>query len=309
MQQWDVRRYVDARRYAAELRRVFLRCPGLVLHASQPGSTPLEICGSPEASELHGGGFPSPPDLAVDSGWVWARSFSAGPRRLPQTARSGAGDWCRAWLGPALREDFLALNFAEHAVVATQERQWDFNWKLGVEAALESYHFRFAHARTIGGSFDEAAGHTLACGPHFRFAVPRRNRVRGTRNSTGVRRESGLRDLAFIIYFIFPNSFIFVNRRHCDWLRVIPVAVNRSRLVQTTLMPARALHSERGRKYGYENHAFTARILAEDSVINESQQANFNADPGGTVLFGGLEGALTAFHRRLDELLDQDDPS
>ncbi|MCR9143133.1 MAG: hypothetical protein NXI24_12840 [bacterium] len=277
---FDTARYRDPNRFELEQSRIFAGLPLPLRHCS-------EITRHGAAGEVSFGGF------------VW--SSGSEPAKLEEKPNVSIEAKMKAkiaaFLGGALLQDLQAIDLSGHRVVATSTRDWRMNWKLAIEAALESYHFRVAHAKTIGGRFADRAGSFLRMQRHNRFIVPRRE-------APAAIRCRSLRDIAFVTYSIFPNSLLFVNRRHCDWMRVVPLAPGRSRLVIQTLMPrSRAADSRRAREYARVNHEFTRAIVAEDSEINESQQANFEANPGVPVFFGGMEGALTEFNRQIDAML------
>lgn len=292
--QFDVQRYVDAPRFDRERSTVLATHPVMALHASELDGDAVDtgITGQPvrlqrtagnpgvDARDRHG----RPVGACIHHGFVWLQ-HSAGA--LDAATVDG-------YLGEVLTTDLRSVRSDALRVNALTSIDWNFNWKLAVEAALESYHFRITHAKTLGGAFDDRSSLLNVCGPHHRAVVPR-NGVKTNRNT--------LRDLAFLTYHVFPNSLFFVNRRHCDWLRITPMAVNRSRLTIATLVPAGVSETSRSRRYIRTNHEFTCEIVHEDSEINLSQQRNFEANPDVPIIFGGLEGALTNFNRRIDDVL------
>ncbi len=291
---FDVRRYVDASRFERERRRVFAHHPVMALHASElPVDGVVETAVSGQDVRLR---------RVAESPGVEARN--ADGQRIAALIRYGfvwlyAGELddatIDAHLGELLTTDLRAAGTETLRVFAVTSTDWNFNWKLAVEAALESYHFRIAHAKTIGGAFDDQSACLSQSRLHHRAVIPR--------NGVSAKNKR-LRDRAFVTYNVFPNSLFFVNRRHCDWLRVIPLSVNRSRLSIATLVPASVPDTPRAREYFRSNHEFTCEIVREDSAINLSQQKNFAANPEIPVYFGGLEGGLTTFNRCIDAMLE-----
>ena len=67
-----------------------------------------------------------------------------------------------------LIEDLEWLGFEDFEIHAESEKVWDCNWKILVEGGLEAYHFRVAHAKTIGTLFSRQSFDL----PRFRQSYP-----------------------------------------------------------------------------------------------------------------------------------------
>ena len=197
-----------------------------------------------------------------------------------------------------LAPDLVALGLETHTVHASESQTWACNWKIIVEGGLESYHFRVAHAKTIGALFHDNLSTYRLFGPHIRSILARTS----IDELVSVpRADWRLREHANVLYNLFPATALLVQGDHVVWLTFEPLAADQTHVRITTLRPAQeAPLSEKQQAYWDKNHALTCRTLAEDFELGEQIQAGLTTGVNDSLTFGKFEGALHAFNQIVD---------
>ena len=110
-----------------------------------------------------------------------------------------------------LESELEALDLKNFDIHAAESRIWDCNWKIIVEGGLEAYHFRVAHAKTIGALFHDNLSTYQCFGPHIRSILARTS----IDDLVSIPRDQWqLRDHANILYNLFPNTALLVQFDH-----------------------------------------------------------------------------------------------
>jgi phenylpropionate dioxygenase-like ring-hydroxylating dioxygenase large terminal subunit len=245
----------------------------------------------------HASGFPGvepgaaaglvPLPTACAAGFVWISLDRAAASFDPS-----------AWLGPIAAElESLALG-AQHV---HDPRRIDLaqNWKLAADGALETYHLRATHRKTIFPLFHDNLGLVDLVGPHIRTVFPKRSI-----GDLAARPEADwhLRPHANILYFLFPNTIILVEPDHSMVLHTYPVGTDRCRFDAYALIPEPP-QTDKARAYWAANLAVFYGAVAEDFARGDSIQAALRSGANRDLLFGRFEHALAAFHRTVDRAL------
>lgn len=219
-------------------------------------------------------------------GFIWVAPPQTGP------------DAFDALLDP-LDEDFAGYRFGDDTFWAEERRTGRFNWKLGVEGFLEVYHFRSLHPDMKKYVFVPEVALFDRLGEHVRIVAPKRD-IRELRDVPHDGRR--LRPHATLVYFVFPSTFVFVEKRHVTTLRIQPLAPDSSEV--------RVLHV--ARQDGLirpdtlrTNVALFGKVLGEDVGAAESIQRGLVGAPQ-ELLFGRNEAGLHYFRDSLDRALEQD---
>lgn len=203
----------------------------------------------------------------------------------------------------ALIEELDGLGCAEGVVFDSETRIWNANWKLIVDGALESYHFRVAHRKTLGSSFTDTISAFQMLGNHVRTVFPRVSIVELANRPPC---EWDIRKHAHLVYSVFPNAMILVQEGHFELISMTPISVDQTRIEIATVVPepGPSGHSENAKRFWAANHAFTKATLIEDFEIGEQIQRGIRSGAHEFFRFARFEGALSRWHRQTDAKLD-----
>ena len=199
-----------------------------------------------------------------------------------------------------LAPEFAWLEMGQLSVAETDTMERAANWKLLVEGGLESYHFKVAHKDTIGPHFLDNLSSYKMLGPHIRSVLPRTTLESIAEQP---REDWMIREHANVLYTVFPADQFLLMQDHVAWLAIRPLAVDRTEIRITTLVPRVEITEER-RVHWSRNHRITAATLAEDFQINEDVQAGMNSGANRELTFGRYEGALDRFNAQVEARLD-----
>lgn len=219
-------------------------------------------------------------------GFIWVAIESSSPEQIVDYLAEIDGDLAD-----------LALDESVIAAQTYQSRQ--ANWKILVEGGLEAYHFKVAHKNTIGPYFQNNLSSYQQLGVHFRSILPR-NALSDLADVT--RDQWQLRNVANILYSLFPNAHLLVQQDHVVWITQEPVSHNSTQLRLITLVPKNRFEET---AYWQRNHAITETTLNEDFDLGEDIQRGLDSGATERVLFGRFEGALTRFNRQVCAMLDK----
>ena len=196
-----------------------------------------------------------------------------------------------------IADNLDALDLPKMRIAAKDKVIRHANWKTLVEGGIEAYHFRVVHRKTIGPHFENNLSSYRSFGPHMRAVLPRTSMATLTE---AARDTWHLRDHANILYTLFPSSQLLVMQDHIVWIRLNPLAADKSALQITTLAPT---HGEQDAHWK-RNHDITMTTLDEDFTIGESIQSSVAGQ--STMMFGRFEGALAQFNRTVNQMVEQE---
>lgn len=222
--------------------------------------------------------------VAEAHGFVWiVADAEAGPFDL-------AG-----WLGP-LDADFAWLDLSGHRIACDERFEIAANWKLLIEGGLEAYHFRVAHAETIGPFFPDNLSSYTVMGPHIRSVLPR---LTMTELPDRPVTDWSIRADANLLYTVMPGMQVLAQPDHVATLWFTPLSHDRTALRLMTLAPA----AERAARMPHweRNQAVTRATLMEDFTLAAEIQSGFASRGNPSHLFGRFEGALDRFNRLVEE--------
>ena len=210
---------------------------------------------------------------------------------------AGDGDALDAHMD-GLAPELAALGLEDMVIAHEDAHIHAANWKILVEGGIEAYHFKVAHKHTIGPHFEDNLSSYRMFGPHIRSILMRNSMARLTPQT---RDEWRLRDHAQVLYTLFPTTSLLVQADHIAWIQSEPLAADKTQLRLATLVPKA---EENNRDHWQRNHMITKTTLDEDFAIGESIQSSLASGANDTMLFGRFEGALDAFNKAVNEMVD-----
>ena len=148
-------------------------------------------------------------------------------------------------LGP-LGTELSGLDFGEMVYQDESTIDMQLNWKLANDTFGETYHFSRLHRNTLGQLM---YGDVLAyeeLGRNHRFVIATRD-IDDLRDRPET--DWQLLDGALIVYFLFPNIQLTINRVGANVVRIYPDKANPGRsITRITLTPTRpSVHPGRSR--------------------------------------------------------------
>jgi nitrite reductase/ring-hydroxylating ferredoxin subunit len=212
-------------------------------------------------------------------------------------AKDGGADFSDA---KALAPDLDAFGLGDHYLYRRKVHEVAGNWKLFVDAFLESYHVQRLHAQTIAPFFTDGITAADFIGIHQRAVVGRESYL------TDIDRDDWgqLRKALTYTYQLFPASVIIVSPDYINLLVGMPQSVDRTLVEDFMLIPEKPATNEAeahwqrswdlldGGTFGAED--FHAAALCHKGL------ASGQIDE---IILGTLEAGIVDFHRKLDEKL------
>jgi phenylpropionate dioxygenase-like ring-hydroxylating dioxygenase large terminal subunit len=195
---------------------------------------------------------------------------------------------------------FAAIDLKHHQHFRTEIIHTQFNWKIGVEGSLETYHFRYLHANTAARLFASMATIYDYYPPHQRQGVAKASLLKRT---IGADDLTAFRDQVLLTYFIFPNMLVSITNDHVLLTAFYPRGVDGCAMIYTLLTPTQEATAERTAHWE-KTWALTRSVLGEDFAVQEGVQRGCAANPAALVNFGGYEFGLSRFRAAWQEALN-----
>lgn len=175
-----------------------------------------------------------------------------------------------------------------------------FNWKLLVDGALEGYHFKIAHAQTIGPYFLDNMSVPLRTKIHSSIVFPKKSMEK---LKTIPQQQWDLRQAANILIHLFPNAILLIEPDHIMVVTFVPLSPTETVYEAFMLLP-KAAETEEEIAYWALNEKIFWDAIKEDNEMALLQQQSFTANSNQKMTVGGFESLLLQFEQKVDELLE-----
>ena len=199
-----------------------------------------------------------------------------------------------------LCQDFDAFGFASHHLYKRKTHKVASNWKLVIDAFLESYHVQRLHASTIANFFADGITTADCIGHHQRAAVGRADYL------ADVDREdwAALRRVVTYTYQIFPNSVVIVSPDYINVMTVMPQTVGTCLVEDFMLIPEAPQTNEAEAHWKRSWDLLDGVTFAgEDFKAAELCQRGLDSGLLKEVQLGTLEHGIADFHAKVEALL------
>ena len=199
-----------------------------------------------------------------------------------------------------LCQDFDAFGVASHHLYKRKTHAVASNWKLVIDAFLESYHVQRLHASTIANFFADGITAADRIGHHQRAAVGRADYLADVDRNDW----AALRRVVTYTYQIFPNSVVIVSPDYINIMTVMPQTVGTCLVEDFMLIPEAPQTNEAEAHWKRSWDLLDGVTFAgEDFKAAELCQRGLDSGLLKEVQLGTLENGIADFHAKVEALL------
>ncbi|MEM1114393.1 MAG: aromatic ring-hydroxylating dioxygenase subunit alpha [Pseudomonadota bacterium] len=199
-----------------------------------------------------------------------------------------------------LGESLSGFGFDNHHLLGIKRVETAINWKLNMDTFHEFYHFSALHPETIAQMSHNNICHYTQYGRNHCLSSPtlQIDELHGSARDTWQPR-----DYMSFVFFLFPNTVLFVVNDHFQTWRVYPLAQDRSVVYHSMYLPeAPASEAEQAEREAYFQMINDVAVT-EDYTLVERIQRGLNAGIDRTVVVGRNEPGVQNMHRQILDLM------
>ena len=197
-------------------------------------------------------------------------------------------------------ERLSGFGFQDHYYLGTKQVHTDFSWKLNMDTFHEYYHFEFLHPDTIA---------QMAYGNTATYHQSGRNHSMGSPTlqinelKSIAEQDWSPRAYSSHVYYIFPNTVIFVVEDHFQTWRVYPISPDRSVVYHSMFIPEKPATEEQKQEHEAYFQMINDVAVAEDYSLVDKINRGLKSGIERKVLVGRNEPGVQNMHRQLHDVL------